>query len=212
MYRLKGGKMKKKLWIGILITVISGVWLTHTACSKKSVISEPSVSNGEVVAQTLPRQTTQDEKSKTPDSDTGIAKPQPIEEKRSEDGQRRQSVNIQPVETSGKLFMNELVLFDFDSSDLTVTARERLRRKAQWLKEHPDASIIIQGHCDERGAEAYNLSLGEKRARAAQAFLVSQGIPVVRLSTVSYGEARPFVDGHDESAWSLNRRAHFVIE
>ena len=106
----------------------------------------------------------------------------------------------------------ELVLFDYDSSVLTPEAQERLTKKAKWLKDNPNEKIVIEGHCDERGSVEYNLALGERRAEAAKSFLVDMGITASRLTTISYGKERPFVKGHYESAWSLNRRAHFVIE
>ncbi len=70
---------------------------------------------------------------------------------------------------------------------------------------------MIQGHCDERGTDEYNLALGDRRAQVTKAYLVSLGISAARLETISYGEERPFVEGHDESAWRLNRLAHFVL-
>ena len=126
---------------------------------------------------------------------------------------KRQEENARPpVEVQRKIFLGELVLFDFDRSILTPEAQERLAKKAKYLKDHPDVKVIIEGHCDERGTNEYNLALGERRAEAAKAFLVDLGIAAFRLTTISYGEERPFVKGRYESAWSLNRRAHFVIE
>ena len=79
------------------------------------------------------------------------------------------------------------------------------------LKRYPAWTVTIEGHCDERGTAEYNLALGERRAVAAQAYLVSLGIPASRVKTVSYGKEFPFDPGHDEAAWAKNRRAHFVI-
>lgn len=204
--------MQKKLLIAIGVMVLAGGWLVQTSCTKKSVVTEPLVSQNETVVQPTSPSTAQEKQQVVRDRRLDSAEPQHVAENRSED---RQSVPeaIRTTAGSGEsTFLDELVLFDFDSSVLTAAARERLMRKARWLEANPDASIIIQGHCDERGTAAYNQTLGEKRARAAKAFLVGQGIPAVRLSTVSYGESRPFVDGNDESAWRLNRRAHFVVE
>ena len=104
------------------------------------------------------------------------------------------------------------MLFDHDSSVLRPEAQERLTKKAKWLQRNSDVKIIIEGHCDERGTTKYNMALGERRAEAAKAFLVDMGISASRLTTISYGKKRPFAKGSYESAWSLNRRAHFVIE
>jgi peptidoglycan-associated lipoprotein len=116
------------------------------------------------------------------------------------------------AEIQRKIFLGELVLFEYDSSVLTAEARERLIKKAQWLQDHKGVKIVIEGHCDERGSTEYNLALGERRAEATRAFLTDMGISASRIKTISFGKERPFVKGHYESAWSLNRRAHFVID
>jgi len=101
--------------------------------------------------------------------------------------------------------------FEYDSSDLTSDAQRALNDNAGVLKQYPGWTVTIEGHCDERGTAEYNLALGERRAVAARAYLVSLGLPADRLRTVSYGKEFPFEPGHDEGAWSKNRRAHFVI-
>ncbi|MBW1714006.1 MAG: peptidoglycan-associated lipoprotein Pal [Deltaproteobacteria bacterium] len=110
------------------------------------------------------------------------------------------------------MFLNEMVHFDFDKSDIRPDAAEVLKRKAAWLKDNPGVNVIIEGHCDERGTDAYNLALGERRAQAAKSFLVAIGIAEDRLETISYGEERPLDPGHNEEAWAKNRRAQFVIK
>ncbi len=101
--------------------------------------------------------------------------------------------------------------FEYDSADLTAEARSVLDADAATLKKYRTWAVTIEGHCDERGTAEYNLALGERRAVAAQAYLVSLGIPADRLRTVSYGKEFPFDAGHDEAAYAKNRRAHFVI-
>ena len=103
------------------------------------------------------------------------------------------------------------VYFDYDSSEINTQAQTSLNGNAELLKKFATWVITIEGHCDERGTAEYNLALGERRALAAREYLVSLGIPADRLRTVSYGKEFPFDPGHDESAWSKNRRAHFVI-
>jgi peptidoglycan-associated lipoprotein len=103
------------------------------------------------------------------------------------------------------------VFFEYDSSEITSEGRDTLDANAEILKKYSSWTIIIEGHCDERGTPEYNLALGERRAVATRAYLVSLGIATDRLRTVSYGEEFPFDPGHDESAWAKNRRAHFVI-
>jgi len=101
--------------------------------------------------------------------------------------------------------------FEYDSSELDATAQRALTDNAGVLKQYPTWTVTIEGHCDERGTPEYNLALGERRAVAARAYLMSLGIPADRLRTVSYGKEFPFDPGHDDSAYAKNRRAHFVI-
>jgi peptidoglycan-associated lipoprotein len=103
------------------------------------------------------------------------------------------------------------VFFDFDKSNIRPDGKQSLDANIQWLKANSAVRIRVEGHCDERGTNEYNLALGERRARATRDYLVAGGIDAKRISTVSYGEERPFVQGHDESAWKWNRRGHFVI-
>src|SRR5262249_43270788 len=101
--------------------------------------------------------------------------------------------------------------FEYDSAELNSTAQTALQENAALLKRYATWTVTIEGHCDERGTAEYNLALGERRAVAARAYLVSLGISADRLRTVSYGKEFPFESGHDESSYSKNRRAHFVI-
>lgn len=104
------------------------------------------------------------------------------------------------------------VYFDFDKFDLKSEARDILGQHARALKTQKDVTVIIEGHCDERGTIEYNLALGDKRARAVKDYLVLLGVERSRLTTISYGKERPLDYGHNESAWSENRRAQFVIK
>jgi len=101
--------------------------------------------------------------------------------------------------------------FDFDSYTLRDDARTALDADAKLLRDHADANVTIEGHCDERGTSEYNQALGEKRAQAARDYLVAAGISASRLQTISYGKERPFDPGHDEAAWAKNRRANFAL-
>ncbi|HYB74896.1 MAG TPA: peptidoglycan-associated lipoprotein Pal, partial [Candidatus Sulfotelmatobacter sp.] len=102
--------------------------------------------------------------------------------------------------------------FDFDKSELRDDAKAALNEDVQWLRNNAQAKIVVEGHCDERGTAEYNLGLGERRAKAVVDYLVAAGIDKARIRWISYGKERPFVLGHDESAWRWNRRAHFVLE
>jgi len=103
----------------------------------------------------------------------------------------------------------ETVYFDYDSYVLKQEAQTLLQKNATFLKEDPSMAITIEGHCDERGSDEYNLALGDQRAKAIRDYLVALGIGANRLAMVSYGEERPAVPGHDETSWEKNRRAEF---
>jgi peptidoglycan-associated lipoprotein len=108
------------------------------------------------------------------------------------------------------------VYFDFDKSDLRDEARSRLARNADWLKAHTEFEVTIEGHCDERGTNEYNLALGERRANAVRDALVALGVDPAQTKTISYGKERPFCTEHPkemkarEDCWQANRRGHFV--
>jgi peptidoglycan-associated lipoprotein len=124
-----------------------------------------------------------------------------------------------PEDTIGSKSLDELnrnsplkpVFYALDSSDLDAAGQQVLQGDADVLKKYTTWQITIEGHCDERGTAEYNLALGERRAVAARTYLLSLGIAADRIKTVSYGKEFPFDPGHDESAWSKNRRAHFVV-
>ena len=103
--------------------------------------------------------------------------------------------------------------YNYDEATLDDAAQSALSASATWLKGKDGAgySLLVEGHCDERGTEQYNLALGDKRANSAKDYLVTLGIDAGRIRTVSYGEERPFEEGHDDSSWSQNRRAHLVL-
>ncbi len=103
------------------------------------------------------------------------------------------------------------IYFSYDSSEINGNGKTVLANVSGWLQSRPEKHLLIEGHCDERGTKDYNLSLGEQRALAARRYLAGLGIDPQRLHTISYGEERPAVIGHSESAWQRNRRAHFLI-
>ena len=104
------------------------------------------------------------------------------------------------------------VFFDYDKSSIRDDQKAALNDNVGWLKVNGGAKVLLEGHCDERGTAEYNLALGERRAKAVKDYLIAAGIAADRISTISYGKERPFVLGHDESAWKWNRRGHFTIQ
>jgi peptidoglycan-associated lipoprotein len=136
------------------------------------------------------------------------------------DDEKKQEEAVQPSGTadagdvppvsSGSLNA-ETIYFAFDDYTLNQDAQSKLNTFADGLKASQGAAVQIEGHCDERGSIEYNLALGERRANSVKNYLTRLGIDPARLSTISYGEEKPRADGHDESAWSQNRRAEFVV-
>jgi peptidoglycan-associated lipoprotein len=137
------------------------------------------------------------------------ATPAPVaEEKKEVVVEKKEEVVVYKVPD---MVMQEDIYFDFDKSTLTPAAQDNLLRKAEWLRENSDATVTIEGHCDDRGTAEYNLALGDRRAESAKAFLVDLGIDSARLTTISYGEERPVDPRNTEEAWAKNRRDHFVV-
>jgi peptidoglycan-associated lipoprotein len=101
--------------------------------------------------------------------------------------------------------------FDYDKAELRGDARNALAKDAEWLKKYPSLQLLIEGHCDERGTEEYNLALGDRRANATREYLASLGVPDAKVRTVSYGKDRPFCSSETDQCWQENRRAHFLI-
>ena len=116
-----------------------------------------------------------------------------------------------PAETPVSSVKLEDAFFDFDSSALRPDARQDLSESAKWMEAHPASDVLVEGHCDERGTEQYNLALGERRASEGKTYLAALGVDPNHIKTISYGKDRPFAKGHDEAAWAQNRRDHLVV-
>ena len=183
--------MRKKLWIILaLLFVIPGLLFT-VSCAKKTVKDDT----------VLQQQAEEEGAVKVRE-----AEQEEMEEERLQEEARRKMMAAQ------NRFVNEDTHFEFDSSNLLPEAQEILRWKAAWLQKNPNVQVTIEGHCDERGTNEYNLALGDRRANSAKAYLMDLGIYGSRLNTISYGEERPADYGSNEEAWAKNRRAHFTIE
>ncbi len=176
-------------------------WLIFTtSCARKEIISEPGV--------TRPPMAEEEAEAKRLAEEKALEEQRLLEEQlREEARQRREREEL----TERERFVNEDIHFEFNKSRLLPEAREILRHKAKWLMAHPRVSVIIEGHCDERGSSEYNMALGDRRARRANSYLVDLGIVPERLTTISYGEERPLDPRNNEEAWAKNRRGHFVI-
>ena len=187
--------MRKKLWIILaLLLVVPGLLFT-VSCAKKTVKSEAALEQQQAEEARAQEQAKQEE----------VARQRAIEEEEMQQQARRKMA-------AKSRFLNENIHFEFDRSNLLPEAQEILRSKAQWLRDNSDVLVIIEGHCDERGTNEYNLALGDRRANSAKAYLVDLGIAGSRLTCISYGEERPLDPGHNEEAWAKNRRAQFTID
>ena len=138
------------------------------------------------------------------DESTGFKEASPsIESLPTTPSSRAETLNAQGV--------LKRIQFDFDKADLRPDAVQTLSGNAGRIKQESGLNVRIEGHCDERGTVEYNLALGDRRARAAKEYLVSQGVPAGRLSTISYGKEKPLDPGHTEAAWAQNRRDEFLF-
>ena len=108
--------------------------------------------------------------------------------------------------------VGDRVFFDTDQSTIREDGRQTLTRQAEWLKKYTNYKITVEGHCDERGTREYNFALGERRANAARQYLIAQGIPAARITTVSFGKENPDPPGSDEGSWARNRRAVTALQ
>ena len=176
--------MQKKMWLMIALLLVIPVLLFTIGCQKKAVTQ-----------------------AKAP-APAPAAAPAPAPAPAPTPG--KGPAPAAPPAASA-MVMEEDIYFDFDKSTLTPAAQDNLMKKAAWLRANPNVAVTIEGHCDERGTNEYNLALGDRRADSAKAFLVDLGIAASRLTTVSYGEERPVCSQHDEECWSKNRRANFVV-
>lgn len=115
------------------------------------------------------------------------------------------------IEKAREALSSSDVYFDYDKSDIKDDSRTELTHKAKYMNENADIRVTIEGHCDERGSNEYNLGLGERRAASVKKFLVGQGVKETNIDTITYGEEKPVCFEKNESCWSKNRRAHFAV-
>jgi peptidoglycan-associated lipoprotein len=182
----------------VLIAVV--VMTTGAACHKKAPpvarpMPPPPVATGTTAPSPPPR-------PPEPVAEPTVVPPEPV---------RDDAISSASLDDLNKNSPLKPVYFELDSSDLSAAGQKALDENAALLKRYTSWAVTVEGHCDERGTAEYNLALGERRAIAARAYLVSLGIGADRLRTVSYGKEFPFDPGHDETAFAKNRRAHFVI-
>ncbi len=192
--------MQNKFRISLFILFVIPCFVFTASCAKKKV--EPDLSLIKI-------------------SDDEAAKQ--AEEARLEELERQWSLEEERLTAAAEeakremiaarnMFMDEDIYFKKGSCSLPPEAKEILKKKARWLQDNPDISVIIQGHSDDPGSAEFNLALGEKRAGRVKTFLIKLGITSSRLIPVSYGKEHPVASGQNKEARSKNRRVHFVIE
>jgi len=145
---------------------------------------------------------------------TGCDKKQMIQSDSSAASYKEGSIGQQAASSSdaqGEDGELKPVFFDYNKYAIRVNDRKSLKYNAAYFLKNKKSKILIEGHCDERGTDAYNMALGDRRAKAAKQYLVNLGVDKKRMKTISYGESRPLDSGHDEAAWAKNRRNNFVV-
>ena len=204
--------MKRNLIIATLVVFACSSIFLLSSCAKKQVVTE------EREIKAAPKEVAKVEKEKTPvekekEAEIERAKRVRLERlKELELVKKREAEAIEAWQERRAIkFEAESIYFDFDKSFIRAEYRSDLKKKAGYLKDNPNINIRIEGNCDERGTNEYNLALGERRANSAKEFLLSLGISPDRIDTISYGEERPLASGHDEGSWAQNRRDDFVI-
>ncbi len=182
--------MKKKHGIFLVLTIFTLI-VAMSACSKKNVPPPPGYG--------------------APGGDYGPAAGGGMDDAKWRELGINSEAEKREFLDRAKSFENQDVYFDYDAYTLTEPAKKVLDEKLAFLKRYPKVQVTVEGHCDERGTTEYNLALGERRAHAAQQYIVNSGPANLRLTTVSYGKERPVATGHDESSFAKNRRDHFVL-
>lgn len=196
--------LKNAVRIGFVIMAIMGMLVMFQGCAKEQVVKED-------VARPQATKAPVDQSSA---ADTGelarLGKTVP-EEGTSAKGAKSERLGYFVVSTPKGDYVFYDVHFDFDKYTLRAEDREALNRHAKWFLENQKYSALIEGHCDEKGTEEYNLALGERRADAVKKYLSDMGVSAARIKTVSYGEEYPLDTAQTEEAFAKNRRAHFVV-
>lgn len=206
--------MRKTTYIILVFfTLCSGLMLI--GCPKKTVVKEePSVVQQEAVSVGIERQTKEKETRELRErEEKEKARAEALKEETQKEFERSLVAQKTPG-IEGEVFESSLlrmIHFDFDKYHIRPQDADILKQNAEVLKRFPNVKIQIEGHCDERGTEEYNLALGERRANSTKRYLISLGIASDRISTISYGEERPIDPAQNEEAWAKNRRAQFVV-
>ena len=190
---------KSRAWIfgAIMLAMLLALGVS---CAKKQVTMET-----QEMAADESQQSAEDEAARREAEEARMREQRALEES------QRQEAARMSEEASRAAFEDEDIHFDFDKYVLTPQAMMILDEKAAYLREHPGVRVLVEGHCDDRGSNEYNLALGDRRANSAKNYLVKSGVAESQITTISYGEEQPLCMQQDESCWSRNRRGHFGL-
>ncbi len=197
--------MKKYLTILGLLIAMALVCMSFVGCAEKQAVVKDEAVQEQKVAPT---------QTKTTQADDEAAR-RAKEQADREAALRAQAAKDAAAKKNAAALADlniQNIYFDFDKSNIRTDAREILKANADIFTKNANAKVVVEGHCDERGTAEYNMALGERRALETKKYLVNLGIDASRLETVSYGKERPADAGHDENAWSQNRRAQFLLK
>jgi len=209
--------MSKKSLVVLFMILCLGLFLV--GCPKKSVVKEePSTKQAAEAAAERERAARLEAEKIAKEKEARekeLARIREEEAKKAKEKEfERSLVGKREAGIAGEVFESKLlkdVHFDFDRYDIRPADTDILKENAALLMQYPKVKIQVEGHCDERGTNEYNLALGERRANSVRSYMISLGVSSDRISTISYGEERPLVSGHNEEAWAKNRRGHLVI-
>ncbi len=200
----------RRLSIAASMLLASAVWIM-VGCAHKAVVSETTTEPAVIAEQKEVAETDAEKETK----DRALREADIREQERlraeREQAQREQALKDRAAAEAAAMAKLAYIYFDFDKSELTEASRAILKQLADKFESTPNMALSIEGNCDERGTVEYNLALGQRRADAAKAYLISLGVDQGRISTISYGKEKPIDPGHTEEAWAKNRNDHFVI-
>ena len=188
---------KSRAWIfgAIMLAMLLALGVS---CAKKQVTMET-----QEMAADESQQSAEDEAARRE------AEEARLREQRAREARQRQEASSMSEAARKAAFEDEEIHFDFDKYVLTPQAMMVLDDKAAYLREHPEVRVLVEGHCDDRGSNEYNLALGDRRANSAKNYLVKSGVAESQVTTISYGEEQPLCMQQNESCWYRNRRGHF---
>ena len=195
--------MRKTFWLMVIVIIAVGLAFSVSGCGKKKMTAEEEMGAAVEVGERAPQP---GEPGYEKIYEESMAAKE--ESLAAQAGMEKEGHEILEGRTSAPLLP---IYFDFDKANIREDQRARIEKDAAYLKENPSTKIRIEGNCDERGTNEYNMALGERRALSAKKYLMNLGIHEDRMHTLSYGEEKPLLRGHDEYSWAQNRRDDLVI-